>query len=122
MTLARTLARVWIGLILAIFVGAFAFMLVIFIVWGFQSTWGVWGGLLTLGVELFIGLTLWAVYLLEPKPTKPQGVSLSTQEKTALRAWHDEVGYSCAAASEGLACCVDVLLGDAPDPLGTRHG
>jgi len=34
--------------------------------------------------------------------------------REALRAAHDETGYGCSAGSEGLACCVDILLDD-PD-------
>jgi hypothetical protein len=29
-----------------------------------------------------------------------------------LSAAHDAVGYNCSAASEGLECCLDILLDD----------
>jgi hypothetical protein len=32
--------------------------------------------------------------------------------REALEAAHDEVGWCCSAQSEGLACCVDILLND----------
>lgn len=28
----------------------------------------------------------------------------------ALRSWHDALGYSCVATSEGQWCCVDDLI------------
>jgi hypothetical protein len=35
-----------------------------------------------------------------------------------LRTAHDAAGFSCAAHSEGLSCCVDLLLDAHANPAG----
>lgn len=40
------------------------------------------------------------------------GNSLTLIQRGELREIHDSIGFMCNAASEGLWCCVDFILGE----------